>query len=322
MRRIDAHTHFYADRPGGVEFLERLDLKVLNVCVVEEAQAPWPTQADTYARLAEENPGRFAWCTTFDLADVGGPGYADRAIAALDRDFARGAIGCKGWKNIGMKLRGPDGRYLLIDDPAFGAIFEHLQNADKTFLLHTADPAVFWQEAGRTDGYLRNYPQWYMYDKPGAPSHEQLMAARTHLLERYPKLRLVGAHLGSQENDFAALARDLDRYPNYALDIGGRTPELMQMDWRTVRQFIVDYQDRILFSTDTGPMDKAHSEFSDAEFEAFLKQAAEDYQLCFDYYQTDRTVSFGGFESRGLALDEAVLRKLYRTNAERWFPGL
>src|SRR5579862_3764851 len=117
MVRIDAHMHYMGDTPESRELLERLDLKMMNICVAEDAHGVWRDQAECYERLAREHPDRFAWCTSFDLPGFDDSGYTDRVIAGLERDFAHGAVACKIWKNFGMEVVKPSGEYILPDDP-------------------------------------------------------------------------------------------------------------------------------------------------------------------------------------------------------------
>ena len=68
-----------------------------------------------------------------------------------------------------------------------------------------------------------------MYNKPNVPSKAAILVARDHVLEMNPKLRIVGAHLGSMEADFKQLADHLDRYPNFAVDIAARMPYVVML---------------------------------------------------------------------------------------------
>ena len=76
MCKIDAHVHYHGDHADCVELLDRLDLKLLNVCVAHGADDPWRTRRDVYRRLTEAHPGRYAWCTTFDPPDFSQIGRA------------------------------------------------------------------------------------------------------------------------------------------------------------------------------------------------------------------------------------------------------
>src|SRR3954466_3630812 len=102
--------------------------------------------------------------------------------------------------------------------------------------------------------YFKEHPQYHMFLHPEYPSYEEVIAARDHLLEKNPKLRFVGAHLGSLEWDLDELAKRLDKFPNMAVDMAARIPHiqyLTQKDREKVRSFFDKYQDRIIYATDS-----------------------------------------------------------------------
>ena len=95
-------------------------------------------------------------------------------------------------------------------------------------IAHLADPNTIWEapnpKAADYDYYM-HHPELYMYTKPGAPS--KASDSWWHVItycEANPKLRMVGAHLGSMEADFHQLAQHLDKYPNFAVDLAARMP--------------------------------------------------------------------------------------------------
>src|SRR5262245_46279686 len=98
---IDAHIHYGDDAPALLALLEELDLKLVNICFVEDAHGAWRAQAEIYQELAQRYPQRFAWITSFDLPRFDDPNYLDQVVTLLKDDLAAGAIGCKVWKNIG-----------------------------------------------------------------------------------------------------------------------------------------------------------------------------------------------------------------------------
>ena len=69
-------------------------------------------------------------------------------------------------------------------------------------------------------------------------------------MARYPKLRVIGCHLGSNEEDLDRLAKRLDALPNLAIDVASRVRYLMAGDREKTRQFVLNYQDRIVYGTD------------------------------------------------------------------------
>ena len=226
MTVIDAHMHYGDRHPQFLSLLEEFDLKFFNICVAHEVMEEWRQYAALYSALTKEYPERFAWCTSFDPPGFDDPGYVQRVIDGLDRDFEDGAIACKVWKDLGMEVKNPDGSFFMVDDPLLDPIFDHIAQADRTLLMHIAEPLACWQPLDENNphyGYYSENPEWHMFNKPEFPSHQQLIAARDHVVEKHPNLRIVGAHLGSLEYDVDEVAARFDRYPNFAVDISARS---------------------------------------------------------------------------------------------------
>jgi len=325
MPRIDAHTHLVGDHAQTVALLEELDLKVLNIGVAESDGRPWREHLAMYRQLADEHPNRYAWVTTFDLPDCDDPHYADRAIEALDRDFAAGAVGCKVWKNVGMEIHKPDGQHLLVDDPVFEPIFAHLEKIGRPLLMHIAEPLACWLPPTKGDPhyeYFIRHPEWHMYGRDDVMSHAELMAARDRVVERHPNLRVIGAHLGSLEYDLNEIASRFDRYPNFAVDTAGRLFDLTHYcDASSLRKFLVRYQDRVLWATDLVRF-KAHSSLTDEQREDDLGHIRRQYGCEYDFYANDGTTWLFDRPVERLGLPEDVLEKLFFENARTWYPGV
>lgn len=323
MQRIDAHIHFQGDDAAALALLDELDLKLLNICVAGKPGA-WRQQADTWRRLAQEYPRRYAWCTSFDPPGFDEPDYADQVLAQLERDFAAGAVACKVWKNVGMEVRDADGSFIQVDDPRFDPVWEYLARVGKPLLAHIAEPLACWQplSPGRPHyGYYSKNPQWHMYGRSDMPSHEDLIAARDHVVEKHPTLRVIGAHLGSLEYDVAEVARRLERYPNFAVDVSARVGDLAWQDAATVRQFLLDFPDRVLFGTDIVAR-LPQGEATDADRERVLSWMRQTYTTYFAYFESEKPVIVDGHETRGLGLPARVLERFYQANAGAWYPGL
>ena len=321
MYKIDAHIHWYADHPDCTDMFDRVGLKLLNVCVALDADGSWREDARVYGELASRDPKRFAWCTTFDPFGFGDPDFAERVIAGLVRDFADGAAGCKVWKNIGMEIRKPTGEFLMIDDPVFDPIFGYLQKEGITVLAHIGEPRECWEPLnpdGPHHGYYRAHPEWHMYGRTDFPSYRSIIDARDRMLAKFPKLPVVGAHLGSLEYDVEEIARRLDRYPNFAVDSSARILNLVHQRSAVVRRFFESYQDRILFGTDIVHMQRASTQ-SPLERRTVLASREDHYRMEGAYFESTDTVHVNGREIEGLGLPEAVLKKFYSTNTVRWY---
>lgn len=321
MLHIDAHAHLVGDHGDTVALLRQLDLKVLNIGVVDD-KYPWREALRLYRQLAAEHPEHYAWVTTFELPDWSSD-WADRVIGGLARDFQAGAVGAKVWKNIGMAARKPDGSHLLIDDPVFEPIFTWLAREGRPLLMHIAEPLACWQPLRDGDphsDYYRRNPQWHMYGKP-VPSHARLMAARDAVIERHPTLRVIGAHLGSLEYDLNEIAQRFDRYPNFAVDTSGRLRDLTRCDTQALRDFLHRHQDRVLWSTDLVRF-TPHSQFSDEKRRDDLGHIRRQYDCEFRFFESDQPLVLYDQPCRGLGLPQSLLARLYHDNAVTWYPGL
>lgn len=324
MTIIEAHIHFADDDPGFVALLEKYDLKLLNICVAADEFGGWRQMAERYRHFTDTEPERYAWCTTFDLPRFDDPDYVEKVIAELDQDFANGAIACKVWKNLGMEVRKPSGEFFMVDDPLLDPIFDHLAKNERPLLMHIAEPLACWQPLEVDSphrGYYEENPQWHMYNKPEYPSHAQLIDARDHVVAKHPKLRVIGAHIGSLEYDVAEPAKRFARYPNFAMDISARLGDLAYQDSEKVRDFFLTYPDRLLFGTDIVQWEPL-STLSEADRAAKLAWVDENYATHFAYFERTGVVNVHGRKTLGLGLPDNILDKFYRTNARTWYPGL
>ena len=102
------------------------------------------------------------------------------------------------------------------------------------------------------------------------------------------------------------MAEWLDKYPNLVIDIDARISELGRQPY-TARKFLIKYQDRVMFGTDTPPRDR------------------ESYRIYYRFLETDdeyfdcqKSHHLQGFWMiYGVFLPKDVLEKIYNKNAER-----
>jgi predicted TIM-barrel fold metal-dependent hydrolase len=318
---IDAHVHLYKDDPAFGALLQRLKLRILDICLIDDRdpyfQAMEPQRGDV-RRVVHSTSGRAVFCTTFSPYDFEEPGFSARAIRQLNQDFADGAVAVKIYKTIGMEIRTKAGKYLMPDDPAFKPVYKDIAAHHRTVVAHLAEPDSCWEPpnpASPDYEYYEQHPQEYAYAHPEWPSKAAILAARDHVLAKYPKLRVVGAHLGSMEADLNEMAQRFDRYPNFAVDTAARVPYFILQPREQVRAFLIKYQDRILYATDLVVMPQDNTEKA-------LQEWTSTYERDWKFFATDQTVEYKGHNARGLRLPESVLRKLYRDNAIRWIPGI
>jgi predicted TIM-barrel fold metal-dependent hydrolase len=312
---IDAHTHISQTGPAFVAMLARLHLHVLDILYVDDtsvARASLETERAAALNFVNSSGGRARLCTTFDPFRFNQASFSTEAIAELNRDFEQGAMAAKVWKNVGMELKDTAGHYILPDDPRLQPVYAAIAASHKTLIAHLADPGEAWQTPAVS--YYALNRQWWMPAKPDAPPKQALLDARDHILASNPGLRVIGAHLGSMENDLGGLAERLLKYPNFAVDTSARVPQLARQPRETVRAFFLKLQDRILYGSDL--------RFDSATTAAAVAVTWENhYALDWRYFATRDAFQYMGQEVVGLGLPPSVLRKLFHDNAVRWLPG-
>jgi predicted TIM-barrel fold metal-dependent hydrolase len=329
MPVIDAHAHLPADHPEAEQLLAELDVQVLNISLGFDAEGRWRegsmSGVQPYQRLAEERPRRFAWCTAFDpptLSDLVKPReYTERTLATLAGEFAAGAVACKVWKNIGMEVRDAQGRFVGVDDPLFTPVFEFIEREGRALILHTGEPRACWLPLDPRSphyDYYREHPQWHMHDRSDFPSHAELIAGRDRVLERHPRLRVVGAHLGSLEYDVAEVEARLARFPNFCVDTAERLLDLALQPVARVRAFFEAHPDRVLFGSDL-LFETAFSAMPDGERQIALAHVRQTFQQEQAYYSQVGQQRVRGKDVSGLGLSEAIRQQLFEGNARRCY---
>jgi predicted TIM-barrel fold metal-dependent hydrolase len=254
-------------------------------------------------------PGRIVHFTNVDFSKVGDPDWPAAAVAALEADIAAGARGLKVYKSLGMDSLDTAGKRIPVDDPRLAPVWAACARLGVPVLIHTADPAPFWQPKDKSNERL-----YEMIEVPGRwrdPAEnvpwEQLIAEQHNLFRSNPKTTFIDAHLGWLGNDLARLGKLLDEAPNVMTEIGAVLAELGRQP-RFAHDWFVRYQDRVMFGKDS---------WEPTEYPPYFRvlETADDY---FPYYR--RRHAF--WKIYGLDLPDDVLRKLYYGNALRVIPRL
>ncbi len=152
--------------------------------------------------------------------------------------------------------------------------------------------------------------------QPEAPSYEDQIDIRDNLLKKYPDLNHAGAHLGSLEWSVDEIAKRLDQFPNFNIDMAARLIHLQFQslaEREKVRDFMIKYQDRIMYATDV-TLDGKNTNYTDIV--EGLRSTWTDHWL---FLATDSVIAVadvGGREVKGLQLPRGVIDKVYYKNAE------
>ena len=170
---------------------------------------------------------------------------AHRVAQRLEEDVKAGARGLKIFKDFGLSLKRSNGQRVPVDDPAFDEVFETCARLDLPVLIHTGEPAPFFDPVDeRNERWLELQVHPERRRPPSDfPTFETLMAERDRLFAKHPKTMFIAAHFGFHANDLDRLGQMLDRLPNVYTETGAIIEELARQP-RAARAFFVKYQDR------------------------------------------------------------------------------
>ena len=301
---VDIHGHQSGARMslGNVDRLVG-EMDELNMAVmVNLSGGSGASLATGLQNMTRDHPGRFVFFANVDFRGVGDPGWGERAAAQLEADVAAGAAGLKIFKGLGLSNRDTDGNRIPVDDPRIDPVWAKAGELGIPVLIHSADPAEFWQPYDRfNERWLELTLRPRRIQPPGRSApFEQIIGEQHNLFRRHRNTQFISAHLGWLGHDLARLGRLLDEMPNMYVGLGAVIYELGRQP-RFARQWLIEYQDRVLMGKDSYNQEEFHTYFR-------VFETADDY---FDYYR-----SYHAFwQMYGLDLPDEVLRKIYYENA-------
>jgi predicted TIM-barrel fold metal-dependent hydrolase len=319
IHKIDIHSHIYEEIPGLVELLENQNARIVNIAN-RGMEDHVEIQQEIAHELFQKYPNLFPYASTFDLTEIGEPGYNDSVMEWLDYTFDSGAVMVKIWKEIGMELVDETGEYIMPDDPVFDPVYRHLAERNIPLLAHVGDPIDGWLPLDPESvhyGYFSQNPEWHLYGRDDIPGHEDIIRSRDNMLDSHPELVVIGAHLGSLEHDVEEVVKRLDQYPNFYVEVSARTRDLTRQPREKVRQFFLDYPDRILYGVDVVWRPYRTGQRPDEEKVNFVNRYEERLRLDFQYYAGTDSIEYAGQTVKGLGLPTEVLEKFYSENAIR-----
>ncbi len=327
MKKIDIHCHITADRHDFMEQAVADNFRILTINT-DAFEHPTVEEQQQFA-LAQMQvfPNDLHYLTAFSIKGWDEPGWQEQVIARIDSSFQRGALGVKVWKNIGMVEKDKNGQFIMIDNPRFDPIFDHIEKMGKAVCGHLGEPRNCWlpldsMTVNNDRKYFEENPQYHMYLHPDYPSYEDQIRARDNMLNKHPNLRFMGAHLGSLEWSVDELAKYFDAFPNASVDMAARMCHLekqAQDDWQKVHDFFITYQDRIIYGTDEGDYEGAPADPNEMKAKVDTVWTRDWKFLTTDAEMSSWEVN-GSF--KGLKLPKSVIEKIYYKNAEKWFPGV
>lgn len=258
--------------------------------------------------MVKPYPGRFVVFAQMDWSKIDDPQFSAKMVQQLDDAVRRGARGLKVLKDWGLGVRDKTGKFVAIDDERMDPVWEECGRLGIPVAIHSTDPEAFFtltdKHNERYEELMRN-PTWSFY---GAdfPSKEKLLEERNHVFAKHPHTKFVALHVANWPENLDTVSAWLKKYPNMSVEFGAREAELGRQP-RRAREFFMEFQDRIMFGTDSEPDPKMY-----ANYFRWL-ETADEY---FDYWGYPGQ---GRWEIYGMELPDEVLEKVYHKNAERMF---
>ncbi len=268
---VDVHTHFFyklrSSQQALDDYVAVMDRNRIAVCVSldgslngrleEHVKFLWSKYKDRFVVFAnvdwrgdgtEENPASWACHRA---------GFAERTAKELAAAVKSGVSGLKLFKRFGLEYKNPDGSLIKVDYARFDPIWHACGELGIPVIIHTADPAAFFQPIDETNERweeLSRHPDWSFHGEK-FPSRDELLEARNRVIGRHPKTMFIGAHVANHSEDLEVVSEWLRKYPNLYIETASRISELGRQPF-TTRKFLMQYSDRVMFGTD-GPWPEA-----------------------------------------------------------------
>ncbi len=307
---VDAHAHQWRLGEASADEVAQLvaGMDALNMAVMVNLSGSSGDRLKALVQNTEAHaPGRFVHFANVDFDAVDDPDFGEKAAAQLEADVRNGARGLKIFKNLGMFVAYADGRRVPTDDPRLDPIWEKCAELGIPVLIHTGDPAPFWQPQDQYNERWFELKERPRRKREPEPSWEQIMGEHWNLIRKHPQTTFISAHLSWLGNDLGRLGRLMDEMPNLYTEVGAVVAELGRQP-RFARAFLEKYQDRVLMGKDSWEPSEYHVYFR-------VFETADEY---FPYYRKRHAF----WSLYGLDLPDAVLQKIYYRNALRIIPGL
>lgn len=303
---LDMHSHDYvADKAGVDAWVKNMD--ACHIAKTTVLHCSWIGEDfETVLRKYEDHRDRFDFWCCFDYTRFGEDDFAEHACAELERMHALGAVGVGelGDKGLGDTYARPvPGNGIHIDNLALRPLLAKAAELKMPVSIHIAEPYWMYLPMDAQNDGLMNGASWHVDTSvEGCLDYDELMTSFENAARENPNTTFIACHYLNMSQDYPRLSEIMDKYPNVYVDISGRNGEAAQTA-RASRDFIIKYQDRVLFGTDNGTecrMYRNTFRILETEDEHFY---IPDYGYHWYY--------------NAFYLPDEVLEKVYHLNAEK-----
>ncbi|HZL33702.1 MAG TPA: amidohydrolase family protein [Tepidisphaeraceae bacterium] len=293
---IDFHCHLLAARHGKAWFEAANHYGIdrfVTMSPLEEAVG-----------LDRDWPGRLQFIVVPKWPDTP-PDFIDDYMRRIEAYYNLGSRIVKFHSAPGTMLM----RGIRLDSPKFKPVFREIAARKMAIMTHIGDPDTW---------YAGKYADTAKYGS--RDDHYQMWES---VMQEFPDVPWMGAHLGGNPENPARLQSLLDRYPNLSLDCSATRWMAREVSARrdAVRELFIRNQDRIVFGSDQVSTDDRGFDFLASRFWVHRKLWETAYIGPNPIFDPDLPADRQP-ELRGLALPDEVLQKLYHDNAARFLARL
>jgi predicted TIM-barrel fold metal-dependent hydrolase len=301
---IDMHSHDYVENADQIaQWCKTMDeVGVAHTAIMHCSWIGRPFEEVVELYGPYKDRFRF-WCC-FDYSDLSPEGI-EKACALLERyhnELGATGVGELGDKGEGDTYARPvEGRDIHIDDPRIQPLIAKAGELKMPISIHIAEPYWMYLPMDEKNDGLVNAVTWHV-DTTNCYGYDKLMETFENAVRENPGTIFIACHYLNMSHDFPRLGAMLDKYPNMYVDISARVAESAHTP-RAAREFLIKYQDRVLFGTDNG---------FDPEMYRTIFRVLETNDEHFYVPEFGYHWALSAFN-----LPDEVLKKIYHDNAER-----
>ncbi len=255
---IDIHNHL-KELKDTKKYLEQMDEAGVWKCVSLDGRSAGDFYKEHLKVSQSVSKDRFIIFFVPDFSKIDEPDFGKKEAKKLEQAVKMGVRGLKIYKKLGLIYKDKSGKLVPVDDPRIDPIWAKCSELGLPVVIHVSDPKAFFTPVDKyNERYdeLGAHPDWSFYGDQ-YPSKGELLAQRNRVFAKHPKTIFIGAHVGTLPEELSQVAMVLDIYPNFYVSIDARISDLGRQP-RTARKFLIQYQDRVLFGSDTKPNVEAY----------------------------------------------------------------
>lgn len=303
------HAHPYTDDldecvQSALDYLSYTGLSGLNILLMRGGMDALGNDS-VYLYLKAMYPEKFSVCNGLAIGFSSIPYDAEGLVTQVKDLMAAGFDGLKMISNRSTM----DTWGFEFDDERLDPMFDLLEQTQFPVIWHIGNTERWPVQRGPKSEVLKTRPF-----KPGnEPNNEPLYSRLENVLAKHPKLNLVIPHWLFMSENRQRLEAFMENHPNVAIDAcpGSGMLHYMGLDAESWRNFVIKYQDRLIFGTDNflERIDGA------LELQLHLRRFMETDETFFTPFDGHHS---WGFDITGIGpFSDEIMQKIRRDNFNR-----